>query len=94
MSLVKDGERLGHIKHADLPDSEEHLAILLGGRAAEIVTFGDERLAGSEGDMQDARAMAKRLVGDGAEKLIEKFSPRIFLCCATKTMPCAILLTN
>jgi Peptidase family M41 len=72
MSLIKDGDKLGHIKHADLPDSDKHLAILLGGRAAEIVTFGDERLAGSEGDMNNARAMAKRLAGDGAEKLIEK----------------------
>ena len=70
--LIKDGDLLGHIKHANLPDSEEHLAILLGGRAAELVTFGDERLTGSEGDMQDATAMAKRLAGDGAEKLIAK----------------------
>ena len=72
MSLIKAGDRLGHIKHADLPDSEEHLAILLGGRAAEIVEFGNERTAGCETDMQDARAMAKRLAGDGAEALIEK----------------------
>ena len=72
MSLIKDGDKLGHIKHADLPDSEKHLAILLGGRAAEIVEFGNERLAGSQGDMQNARAMAKRLAGDGAEALIEQ----------------------
>ena len=72
VSLIKDGDKLGHIKHADLPDSEEHVAILLGGRAAEIVEFGDERSAGLEADMQNARAMAKRLAGDGAEKLIEK----------------------
>ena len=72
VSLIKDGDRLGHIKHADLPDSEEHLAILLGGRAAEIVAFGDERLAGSDVDMQSASAMAKRLAGDGAEQLIDK----------------------
>ena len=72
VSLIKDGDKLGHIKHAGQPDSEEHLAILLGGRAAEIVEFGDERLAGSDVDMRSASAMAKRLAGDGADKLIEK----------------------
>ena len=72
MSLIKDGDRLGHIKHANLPDSEKHLAILLSGRAAELVEFGNERTAGCETDMQDARAMAKRLAGDGADVLIEQ----------------------
>ena len=76
MTLIKDGDRLGHIKHADLPDSEAHLSILLGGRAAEIVEFGNERTTGCETDMQDARAMAKRLAGDGAEGLIEKMLAR------------------
>ena len=73
---IKDGDRLGHIKHANLPDSERHLAILLGGRAAEIVEFGNERTAACETDMQDARAMAKRLAEDGAEGLIEKMLAR------------------
>ncbi len=72
MSLIKDGDNLGYVKHADLPDSEKHLAILLGGRAAELVEFGDERTAGCTGDMQKAKAMAKRLAGDGANELIEK----------------------
>jgi hypothetical protein len=77
ISLVKHDGALGHLKLAPRPDSEQQLAILLGGRAAEIVEFGCERTVGCETDMQDALAMANRLASDDAEELLQKTLARV-----------------
>ena len=70
------------------------MAILLGGRAGELVELGDVRLAGCESDMRDAKAMAERLAGDGADDLIEKTLARVVDVLGARRVSCAVWLMS
>ena len=73
ISVAGDGNLNGYVKHADMPDNQEQLEIMLGGEAAEIVVFGTARQAGLHGDRKNAQELASRLrSGRSSDELIEK----------------------